>query len=86
MMRFHGKMARIESMLARRGFRLSRGACTSAKHGALPTLDVDRPDTPEWNGVWDIVDRAVESEYRTSANLALRATREWRKRAKSLGG
>ena len=69
-----GELDVIVKGLALNGFRLSRGTCKATRED-WTTLDIDRPDTPEWQGVW----QAVESDGETGTVIRLigQAIDEW---------
>ena len=53
---FTGDMAVIDRLLKKEGFRLSRGSLVNPAGDWLPTVCIDRPDTPAWQGVWSTVE------------------------------
>jgi hypothetical protein len=71
---FTGHTDRIEKILAADGFRLRRGTCEELNGEIHPTLCIDRTDTPEWNGVWGVVEC---SEDEAAAELMVLAWRKW---------
>ena len=78
---FTGDMEVIARLLAERGFRLSRGTYR-ATITELPTICVDRPDTPEWNGVWMPWDVNAKpgtggTEAQAAFEIAVEAVRKW---------
>jgi hypothetical protein len=42
----------LASLMEQRGFRVARGTYHHGNGETVPTWVIDRPDTPEWNGVW----------------------------------
>ena len=69
-----GELAMIVKGLELNGFRLSRGTCKATVQD-WATLDIDRPDTPEWQGVWQAVES--DGEIGTVIRLIGQAIEEW---------
>ena len=82
---FPGALGTIDTLLRERGFRLGRGTYEHGNGDILPTVVIDRPDTPEWNGVWTPweetpeVPGEVAGEAQSAFQLAGRAIETWDK-------
>ena len=80
---FSGDMEVISRLLSERGFRLGRGRYNHGNGDVLPTVVIDRPDTPEWSGVWHVWEEAPEllgevaGEAQAAFELAGRAISTW---------
>ena len=59
---FTGDMAVIDRLLAKEGFRLSRGTLSNPAGEELPTVCIDRPDSPDWQGIWSTVESDQDEE------------------------
>jgi hypothetical protein len=77
----------IARLLDERGFRLGRGTYHHGNGDILPTVVINRPDTPEWAGVWTPWEAIPElpgevvGEEQAAFGLAGTAILEWELRA-----
>jgi len=70
----------IAKGLKQLGFRLTHGTWNGVIDGkptAIPTLNIDRIDYPEWNGVWDGYNKG--EELGRALCLATHAIEKWEK-------
>jgi len=80
---FAGELDIIARLLDERGFRLGRGTYHHGNGEILPTLVINRGDTPEWCGVWTPWETVPElsgevaGEIQAAFALAGTAIQEW---------
>ena len=71
-----GLFGAVQSLLLEMGFRVSRG--TYHGHAVkLPTINIDRADTPEWTGTWSAHDCGAYDEVIALIECGLDAVRKF---------
>lgn len=75
------KVKVLEELLKERGFRLGRGTFIHSNGDELPKWVIDRPDTPEWGGVWapweENPEFVEDSEAQVLFELCGKAIKNW---------
>lgn len=78
---FSGDVAVLDRLMKERGFRVSCGTYHHPDGDELPTWDIDRPDSPDWTGVWlpweRIAQMPEDGEVQTLLELCGRAIAKW---------
>lgn len=72
----------IARLLEAAGFRLSRGTYVG-EHADFPTLCVNRPRCPAWNGVFEVAEPGYSNEHLTAIYAAGSALEAWKSYSQS---